>query len=123
MTSTSIDVMIWIVVGLAGLPACFYVLGRKRRVLGALDPRRPSGVLARVLVNEEIVRLIMLIAVLVAGLLVFVSLPWRGEVIRKILIGIEILIVAKSLLWLRYERKMDALQRTLRTRSGDEDHG
>lgn len=121
MTSTSIDVLIWIVVGLAGLPVCLYVLNRKRRTLRSLDDRRPSGLLARVLVREEIARLIMLLAVLVAGLLVFVDVSWRGDAIRKILIGIELLIVAKSLLWLRYERQMDDIQQEMiRTRKTDE---
>lgn len=118
--SSSVDVVIWLVIGLLGLPVCLWVLGRKRRTLGALDERRPEGLLARLLVNEELARLAMLIGVLTAGVLAFAAYPWRGTAIRRILIGIEVLIVAKSLLWFRYERQMDALQkRATRTRADD----
>lgn len=101
-------VLFWIGVGGLGLPLCVYVLRRKRQYLALVPRNEPPGLLARLLISEEIDRLLMLIAVLGIGVLAVIGKPF---LIVYLLVAIEVLIVVPSLLWLRYEQRMTRLRK------------
>lgn len=104
-------VAFWIAVGAVGLGLCIWVLRRKRRYLLLVPRNEPPGLLARLLIAEERVRLTALLIVLGIGILAVLRVPSLGRVIGYLLIGVEVLIVVPSLLWLRYERRMGRLRR------------